>query len=332
MERELNTDRTESTALLNVTQRVLNSHPVRQDVQRIEGKAALNSPGNEMNLANQFKSNLAAILNVIPSLTRNEWGQIRQIVHTAKEQNVSPQQAAQDLNIKLTTAQQELFKHFSGAVQNAVDAGISADEARTKLRETIGVFNIARHLLDLGQNARAQQIIDMYDKGATLNELHKQVRNWGYGDWVKEEIERLFVYESLITSVAISYTAQASQVGRAVAQSVGEQLRELNDYVNEQLAENKKKKEREEKEKEEKSQLSPEEKLKKKRSVLAGISAAKSGVVSEAETEEEAAPLPVAPKAGSRQRLKLRQTQRRKSRKCWKMWTGAGGTWRMARK
>jgi hypothetical protein len=139
----------------------------------------------------QFDANLKSILDTSPLLKRNELEQIRQIVQTAKERNVSLEQAAQDLHIKLTRAQQELMTRFSGAVQSAVDAGMLASEARSFLREAIGVSNMATHLSAHGENARAQQILDMYDKGATLTDLHKQMREWGYGDWVKEELARL---------------------------------------------------------------------------------------------------------------------------------------------
>jgi hypothetical protein len=133
------------------------------------------------------------------------------------------------------------------------------------LIDAIGTARIANYLQETGQNKRAQEILDRYDKGAKLNELHEVMRGWGYGSWVKEELTNLSTYESLISSIAAIYAAQmasrqAAQLSRMTEQSVGEQLRQLNDYVNAKLKENNEKKEREEKEKEADSQLSPEEK------------------------------------------------------------------------
>jgi vacuolar-type H+-ATPase subunit I/STV1 len=154
------------------------------------------------------------------------------------------------------------MRRFSSATQNAVDAGISAEETRLFLREAIGASNLARRLLDAGQTERAQQILDRYDKGATLADLHTQLRGWGHSDWVNEELTRLSAYESIISSFASQYSQSmagaASQTARSAMQSIVERIRSVDDLAKQKLEELRK-------EDTEEKKLSPEEKRKKLR-------------------------------------------------------------------
>lgn len=253
-----------SMTVLDLTKHMMDSRSVHQFVQRMEGKVEMKTSGSGEGpkLVKQFEDKLTVMLNTAYTLTRNELEQVKQIGRTAKEQSISPEQAAQDLHVKLITPQQELLKDFGGAVQIAVNAGMAADETTSFLRTTIGVSHMITHLNDLGQTARAQEILDRYNKGATLADLHKQMREWGHSDWVKEELTRLSAYESIISAFVSQYSrpmaGAASLMAKGGMQDVVARIRSVDDLAKQKLEDLRK-------EDSEDKKLSPEAKRKRLR-------------------------------------------------------------------